>query len=61
MPAYFFKIHAVAGQADKPENKANHPLVGGQGPNVIISPAPPMPATMVHAHAAIAPTQRTSW
>jgi hypothetical protein len=59
IPAYFFRSHAVRGHADKPENKANQPLVGGQGPNVIISPIPPIPATIAHAQAATKPSQRS--
>jgi len=58
--ANFSKSHAVTGHADKPENRANHPLVSGQGPNVMMSPSPPMPATIVHAQAAIKPIQRRS-
>lgn len=60
MPAYFCKSHAVSGHADKPENRANQPLVGGQGPNVMMSPKPPPPATIVHPQATIKPNQRTS-
>ena len=58
IPAYFFNSHAVNGQADKPENNANQPLVGGHGPSVMMSPTPPMPAMIVHAQAAIKPGQR---
>ena len=57
-PAYLFNSHAVNGHVDKPENNANQPFVGGQGPSVIINPRPPMPATIVHTHAAIVPSMR---
>ena len=39
---YFFISQAVRGHADSPENKANQPLVGGHGPNVMIRPKPPI-------------------
>jgi len=57
IPAYFLKSHAVNGHAEMPENKANQPLVRGSGPRVIISPIPPIPATIVHAQAAKTPTE----
>src|SRR4029077_16423725 len=31
-PPYFFSSHAVSGQAETPEQRANHPFVGGHGP-----------------------------
>src|SRR6266404_4534700 len=58
IPLYFLKSHAVAGQADRPENRANQPLVGGHGPKVMISPRPPIPARSDQPQAAIKPSQR---
>ena len=59
MLAYLFRSHAVQGHDDKPENKASQPL-GGHGPKAMMSPKPPMPATIVHAQAAIQPRPRSS-
>ena len=59
--SYLFKSHAVSGHAAMPENKANQPLVGGQGPYVMMSPRPPPPATMVHAQATKQPDVRPSF
>ena len=42
MPPYRRRAHAVTGHAANPENKANQPLVGGQGPKVTMRPRPPM-------------------
>ena len=53
MPAYLLNNHAVSGQAEMPENNANHPFVSGQGPRIKRSPKPPPPATIAHAQAAI--------
>jgi len=42
MPRYRQKLHAVTGHAANPENKANQPLVGRQGP-IRKDPTPHLP------------------
>jgi hypothetical protein len=51
IPSHLRESHAVAGQSDSPENNANQPLVGGQGPRVISSSNPPPPARSAQPHA----------
>ena len=57
---YFLSNHPLSGHAANPENNANQPLVGGHGPKVIISPAPPTIVTKLHAQPAAKPTTRRS-
>ena len=52
MPAFRFTSHAVNGHAEIPEKSANQPFVSGSGPCVMMSPKPPITATIVHAQAA---------
>lgn len=55
MLPYRRTTQAVTGQAANPENKANQPLVGGQGPNVAISPRPPIIVSSPQAQASTQP------
>ena len=55
MPAFLFSSHAVNGHAEIPEKSANQPFVSGSGPCVMMSPEPPITATIVHAQAASHP------
>lgn len=60
MPQYRRSPHAVIGHAANPENNANQPLVGGHGPNVMMSPKPPMMVSSAQPHATTQPRMRTS-
>jgi len=55
---YFLKNHAVRGQADRPENRTNQPLVSGHGPRVIMSSRPAMAVKKAHAQAMTHPSIR---
>jgi len=59
-PRYFFNAQLVSGQAARPENNANHPLVGGQGPRVNRSQSPRPPAMSVHTQPANRPSEEMS-
>jgi hypothetical protein len=52
----FFRKDAVNGQAETPENNANHPFVSGRGPRVRRRTMPPPPARIDQAQANIQPT-----
>ena len=58
MPVFLFTSHAVEGHADIPEKSANQPFVTGSGPCAMRRPKLPMPATIVHTHAANDPKTR---
>jgi hypothetical protein len=49
MRAYFFRSHAVNGQAASADMMANQPSVSGSGPCVMMKPTRPIPTTIVRA------------
>ena len=61
MSAFLFTSHAVNGHAEIPEKSANQPFVSGSGPCVMMSPKPPITATIVHAQAASHAKTRASF